>query len=120
MFRRLLGITAASLVLAVSAQAQQPAPAMTPVQLAYIKAETKKANDNFIKQVAKLAGATEAQVRRALPDEKRITERIPRLIAALEKDLKQALSDEQKTAIQAAEDERKKMISDAQQEAGKK
>ncbi len=118
MFRRLIPLCAAVLLFAATPLAAQPAP--TPAQLAFVKAETKKASDQFVKQVAKASGATEPQVRRALPNEKRITERIPRLISALEKDLKRALTDEQKAAIQSAEDERKKAISDAQQAASGK
>lgn len=113
----LLAAVSAAPVLAQSPGAQQ---ALTPVQLAYLKAETKKANDSFVKQVAKTTGTTEAQVRRALPDEKRITDRLSRLISALEKDLKRPLTDEEKSSITAAEDERKKALAGLPQAAAKK
>lgn len=107
------------LVSAAHAQAPQ-AGAYTPVQLAYIKAETKKANDQFVKDVAKIAGTTEAQVKRALPDEKRITDRTARLIDALEQVIKSPLTDEQKAAIQQAEDARRKALAEATESARSK
>ena len=126
MFRAFKKIAAAGILLAAvsaaPALAQPPSAqqALTPVQLAYLKAETKKANDSFVKQVAKTTGTTEAQVRRALPDEKRITDRLLRLISALEKDLKRPLTDEEKAAITIAEDERKKALAELPQAAAKK
>jgi flagellar motility protein MotE (MotC chaperone) len=100
--------------------AQQAPAARTPVQLAYLKSETKKANEAFIKQVAKATGAGESLVRRALPDEKRITDRLARLVSALEKDLKRPLTEDEKSAIAAAEDVRKKAISEAELAAASK
>ena len=126
MFRAFKKIAAAGILLAVVSTApvlaQPPSAqqAVTPVQLAYLKAETKKANDSFVKQVAKATGTTEAQVRRALPDEKRITDRLLRLISALEKDLKRPLTDEEKASITAAEDERKKALAELPLAAAKK
>ena len=126
MLRRLIKTKVASLMLAAfcaSTALAQQAPtsqAFTPVQLAFLKAETKKANDAFVKQAAQAAGVSEAQVSRALPDEKRITDRMVRLISALEKDLRRPLTDEQKAAITSAEDARKKALSDAQTAARKK
>lgn len=103
-----------------SAPANAATPALSPVQLAFLKAETKKANDLFVQRVAKIARASEAQVARALPDEKRITDRIARLISALEKDLKRTLSDDDKAAIAAAEEERKESLIAAREAAKKK
>jgi len=118
--RMLLGLGLAwALTLPAAAQAPKPV-VLTPVQAAYLKTETKKANEAFIKQVAKTAGASEPQVRRALPDEKRITDRMARLVSALEQDLKRSLSEEEKATISAAEEARKKSINDAQTEALRK
>lgn len=110
---------AVALLLAAHLPAQaQPLPAAhTPAQLAYIKSETRKANDHFVKQVAKITGATEPAVRRALPDEKRITDRVTRLVSALEKDLQKPLDEGQKAAIVAAEDERRVAVTAAQKNA---
>jgi hypothetical protein len=92
-------------------------PALTPVQLAFVKAETKKADDLFVQRVAIALRVDAARVREALPSEKRITDRMARLISALEKDLKRTLTDEEKAAITSAEDERKKAIANAQRSA---
>lgn len=103
---------AAGAALAQTSAAPPPA-VLTPAQLAFVKAETKKANDLFVQRVVRITGATEAQVRRALPDEKRITDRTARLISALEHDLKRTLSEEQKAAILAAEDDRRQALATA-------
>ncbi len=73
--------------------------ALSPSQAAFLKAESRRIEDNFVARVAAIARTEPERVRRALPDERRITVAVPRLIAALERDLGAPLSDEQKAAI---------------------
>jgi flagellar motility protein MotE (MotC chaperone) len=109
-----------SLALAYGLAPAQPTAPLSPAELAFVKAETQKANQAFIKKVADALKVPQAQVGRALPDEKRITDRIARLIEALEKDMKRALTEEEKAAIQAADEERKKSIAKARGGAAQK
>ncbi len=112
---RMLGplAVAASLALfALPAPAQPGAPggALSPSQAAYMQAENRRIEDWFVANVARIAETTPERVRRAMPDERRITVAVSRLITALEMDLGRPLSEEQKTAIVAADDERKQAL----------
>ena len=89
-----------------SVQAQQ----LTPAQMAFIKAETRKADEVFVKTVADIVGARSSVVTKALPDPARIADPVVRLIAGLERSLGKTLNDEQKTAIQAADLDRQKHV----------
>jgi hypothetical protein len=99
------------------ARAAGPAP-LNPAQTAYLKAESRRIEDRFVADVARIAGASPTRVRRAMPDERRITGAASRLISALEMDLG-ALSEAQKAAIVNADLERKQALSQARASASR-
>ncbi|WP_018607366.1 hypothetical protein [Uliginosibacterium gangwonense] len=78
---------------------------LTPAQTAMLKREQVKAEDQYVSQVAKIAGVRQRTVRQAIPDHARITDPVARVISALEHTLGEPLSDEQKDAIRAADAE---------------
>ncbi|HRQ58516.1 MAG TPA: hypothetical protein PLN31_13960 [Azoarcus taiwanensis] len=101
----------AVLVAGALALAPLPAPAqqqvLSPSQAAFLKAENRRIEDYFVLQVSRIVGIQPEQVRRAMPDERRITVAVSRLISALEMDLGRPLTDEQTAAIIAADEERR-------------
>lgn len=97
--------------LAPAAFAQPPgAGALSPSQAAYMQAENRRIEDHFVSKVARITGTTPQRVRKALPDERRITAGVSRLVTALEMDLGQTLGEEQKAAIVTADEERKQAL----------
>lgn len=93
---------------------------LTPAQAAILKRDVQKAQDHYVRQVAKVAGVREVQVRQALPDRARITDPASRVIAALEHQQGRALSEEQKVSIRAAETEFSAAVQDAEKNAHRK
>jgi hypothetical protein len=89
-----------------SAQAQQ----LTPAQMAYYRTETRKADDAFAKDVAKIVDVRTSVVTKLMPERGRIADPVARLISALERNLGKPLSDEQKAAIQTADVDRQKYV----------
>lgn len=87
------------------ATAQQQA--LSPSQAAFLKAENRRIEDYFVLQVSRIVGIQPERVRRAMPDERRITVAVSRLISALEMDLGRSLTEEQTAAIVAADEERR-------------
>lgn len=104
-----------ALLIAAPLAAQQ----LTPAQAAYVKAETRKADDIYVTEVAKIVGIKRADVVRALPAKGRITDPVARLFAALEHQLGKPLDDAQKEAITAAETKRHERIAQVNLEAAK-
>ncbi|MDB5799271.1 MAG: hypothetical protein JWL63_210 [Rhodocyclales bacterium] len=94
-------------------QAQQ----LTPAQMAYLKAETRKADEAFVKDVAGIVGVRSAVIAKEMPEHGRIADPVARLVAGLERSLGKPLSDDQKTAIRAADTERLKAIERANKSA---
>lgn len=78
-------------------------PVLSPSQAAFVQAESRRIEDYFVRQVAHIVDIEPARVRRAMPDERRITVAVSRLIAALELDLGQPLGEAQIDAIVAAD-----------------
>lgn len=101
----------AVLVAGALALAPLPAPAqqqvLSPSQAAFLKAENRRIEDYFVLKVSRIVGIQPEQVRRAMPDERRITVAVSRLISALEMDLGRPLTEEQTAAIIAADEERR-------------
>lgn len=87
-------------------QAQQ----LTPAQIAYVKAETRKADEAYIKEVAGIVNLRTSAVAKVMPERSRIADPVARLIAGLEQSIGKALSDDQKAAIQEADLQRQKQI----------
>ena len=84
--------------------------ARSPSQDAYLTAEQRRIEDYYVIRVARITGVGESQVRAAMPDEKRITATVGRLLEVLEKHLGRALSDAQRAEIMAVDAERKQAL----------
>ena len=99
--------------------AQQPAgqPSMNPAQAAFLTAASRRIEDHFVSEVARITGTTPAHVRKAMPDERRITSAASRLISALEIDLGAPLSAEQQAEILEADQARKQSLAKAREAA---
>ncbi len=85
-------------------------PTLTPAQAAYVKAESRGVEDRFVAEVAGVVGVSVERVRSAMPDERRITVAVERLMAALEKDLGRPLDAAQEAAIRAADERRRREL----------
>lgn len=94
--------------------AAPPAPAvvLTPVQMAFLQAETRRIDETFIQKLMTISGATREQAARAIPAKGRLTERMARIYSSLEYDLKVQLTPEQKALMFAADEERKQALKD--------
>jgi hypothetical protein len=106
-----LSLPPAAVVLAAPPAAPQSL-VLTPVQAAFMHAETRRIEEAFIQTVMGIAGASRDQVLRAIPAKGRLTDRLPRIYSSLERDLKVTLSDEQKARVFAADGERKQALKD--------
>jgi hypothetical protein len=95
-------------------------PALTPAQSAWLGVEIRRANDLFVKRVVAITSMPPDTVRQAIPAEGRITDPAARTVSAIEKFGGKPLGDEQKTAVRAAEEDRRQMIATARAQAGKK
>ncbi|WP_332671555.1 hypothetical protein [Aromatoleum sp.] len=98
----------------------QPAgrAAMNPAETAFVAAASRRIEDHFVAEVARITGTTPRQVRKAMPDEHRITSTAMRLIAALEVELGTPLSAEQQAEILEADRMRKQALAQAREAAG--
>lgn len=80
---------------------------LNPAQAAYLTAENRRIEDRFVAQVAAIAKTSPERVRAAMPDERRITTTVSRLVMALEQDLGRPLDASQRAAIIDADEARK-------------
>ncbi|NMG76813.1 hypothetical protein GPA25_18835 [Aromatoleum diolicum] len=92
-------------------------PSMNPAQAAFVAAASRRIEDHFVSEVARITGTSPARVRKAMPDERRITSAASRLISALEVDLGAPLSAEQQAAILDADQARKLSLAKAREAA---
>jgi len=113
----LLLALALPLAAAPDARAAGPTP-LSPAQTAYLKAEGRRIDERFVADVARITGASPTRVRRAMPDERRITGAASRLISALEMDVG-ALSEAQRAAIVNADLARKEALIRARESAAR-
>ncbi len=93
---------------------------LSPSQAAFLKAENRRIEDHFVARVARIVGSRPAQVRQAMPDERRITVTVERLISALEHDLGRSLTDAEKEAIATADDERRQSLARVREGASRR
>lgn len=107
----LLGLSAFPAAAAPAVPAGAPM-VLTPVQAAFVQAETRRIEEGFLQKVMSITGASREQVLRAIPAKGRLTDRLARIFSSLERDLKGPLSDEQKALIFAADGERKQSLRD--------
>ena len=106
---------AALALIASFALAAGPLP--TPAGAAYLKAERVRIERDFVAQVARIAGVSEAAVRGSMPHAQRITDTGRRVIASLEQQRGAPLSAQQRAAIEAADAQREAALVNARDEA---
>ncbi|MEZ5626505.1 MAG: hypothetical protein R3E34_03120 [Rhodocyclaceae bacterium] len=106
------------MVLSAPVQAAEPMP--SPAGAAHLKAERGRIERVFVDEVAGIAGATSAQVRRGMPSGPRITDTGRRVIESLEHQTGRPLSDDQRAAIQAADARRQAALARARAEAARR
>ena len=117
-FARILLLTVLVLLGAGAMAAETPADVpFTPAQAAYFKAESRKADDRFVRDVAKITGSSEAQVRKAMPPDGRIVNPAVRVVTTLEHQRGADFSEQVRSAVDAAEAERRKAIAVAREAA---
>lgn len=101
----ILAILFAAFMLSAAPAHAQPMQ-LTPAQTAWLNAQMRKADEGFVKSVARIADVKRAIVENVRPAPSRITDPAERVIAGLELTTGKPLSDEQKAAIRAADIER--------------
>ena len=116
---RIPSILLLSGMLAIFSPVPGYAQQLTPAQMAYVKAETRKADHTFAVDVAKIVGVKPSDVTRAMPAKGRITDPAARVIAALEHQLGKPLDEAQKAAIIAADKQRRDHIMKVNADAAK-
>lgn len=114
------GLVVLTLGACVPAAVAAPAVLLTPVQMAFMQAETRRIDETFIQKLMTVSGATREQVLRAIPAKGRLTERMARIYSSLENDLKVQLTPEQKALMFAADEERKQALKDLPAQAATK
>lgn len=114
-----LTLSLAGAVVAAPPAAPQPL-VLTPVQSAFLHAETRRIEEVFVHKVMVITGASREQVLRAIPAKGRLTDRLSRIYSSLERDLSVLLSDEQKALVFAADGERKQALKDLPAQAAAK
>ncbi len=108
--RRLAAVLLLALALSVGGTAADEP--LNPAQTAYLRAESRRIEERFVADVARIAETSPTRVRRAMPDERRITGAASRLISALEMEIGE-LSAAQKAAIVNADIARKDALARA-------
>ena len=116
------GFVAATLCCSLQASVAAPPPAvlLTPVQMAFMQAETRRIEETFVQKAMSVSGASREQVLRAIPAKGRLIDRLARIYSSLERDLKMPLTPEQKALIFAADEERKQALKDLPAQAAGK
>ncbi|WP_374340503.1 hypothetical protein [Methyloversatilis sp.] len=97
-----------------------PAHAQTPAQTGFLKAETRRIDEQFVLRVVGITKLPADQVRAAMPAEGRITEPSARVVAGIEKQMGEPLTDAQKQAIAQADEERRSALAAARAAAKNK
>lgn len=89
----------------------------TPAQVAYLNAETKKAQGRFAQQVSAISGVSSDKILKMMPTDWRAGDPRFAVIPALEKERNARLSDEQRQQITVFDREMKNAIEKARLEA---
>lgn len=97
-----------------------PAHAQTPAQTAFLKAETRRIDEQFVRRVVAITRLPVEQIWAAMPAEGRITEPSARVAAGIEKQSGEPLTEEQKHAIAQADEERRSALAAARAAAKNK
>jgi hypothetical protein len=92
----------------------------TPVQAAFLKAETRKIDDHYLQRLADISSVPIADVKAAIPLEGRLTDEVARSVAALEKLRGEPMSAAQKQSVASAEKERRNALAAARSAAARK
>ncbi len=116
LFYRLILVVAAFAATARAAEVPPEAP-LTPAQAAFFKAEARKADDRFVRDVARITGSSEASIRKAMPAEGRISNPAVRVVTTLEHQRGAEFPEAIRAQVDAAEAERRKAVAAARQAA---
>lgn len=94
-----------------------PEAPFTPAQAAFFKAETRKADDRFVREVARITGSSEASIRKVMPAEGRIANPAVRIVTTLEHQRGAEFPEAIRAQVDAAEAERRKAVASAREAA---
>lgn len=110
----------AALLLCASLPAAAEDRVYTPAQAAYLKGEIRKAQERFVEKAAALSGVPQARIRDWMPTDGRDVPPKVSILPALARERGKPLSDEERAAILAADQERYQAIEQAKQAAPQK
>ncbi|MGB0126267.1 MAG: hypothetical protein WBP72_01425 [Rhodocyclaceae bacterium] len=111
---------AAVIAVAFVATAQAEERISRPAQAAYLQGEIRKAQQAFVARVAALSGVPEARIREWVPTDGRDVPPKVSILPALQRERAAPFTEEERQAINAAEQERFDAIARARHEALKK
>jgi len=113
---------AAVLACCMQAQAQgQPAKdAYTPAQAAYLKGEIRKAQQRFVATASAISGVPQSKIKEWMATDGRDVPPKVNIIPALQRERGKPLSEEERAAILAADQERYETIEAAKRDAARK
>jgi hypothetical protein len=118
MLRTTIATTLLALAAALPAAAQERI--YTPPQAAYLKGEIRKAQERFVDRAAGISGVPQARIRDWMPTDGRDVPPKVSILPALARERGKPLSDEERAAILAADQERFQAIEQAKQAALRK
>lgn len=110
-------IAGALLAVALAFPAAAAERIYTPTQAAYLKAEIRKAQERFVEKAASISGVPQARIRDWMPTDGRDVPPKVSILPALARERGKPLSDEERSAILAADQERYQAIEQAKQTA---
>jgi hypothetical protein len=91
-----------------------------PAQAAYLQGEIRKAQQAFVARIATVSGVPESRIREWVPTDGRDVPPKLNILPALQRERSKPFTDEERQAINAAEQDRFDAIARARQEALKK
>jgi hypothetical protein len=118
MLRTLVAASLLALAAALAAAAQERI--YTPTQAAYLKAEIRKAQERFVDKAAAVSGVPPARIRDWMPTDGRDVPPKVSILPALARERGKPLTEEERAAILAADQERFQAIEQAKQTAQQK
>lgn len=92
----------------------------TPAQAAYLKGEIRKAQERFVEKVAAISGVQPSRIKQWVPTDGRDVPPKMNIVPALQRERGKPLSDEERSRIVAADQERYEAIEQARQSALKR
>jgi len=111
---------AAVLACSVPAQAQTAKDAYTPAQAAYLKGEIRKAQQRFVATASAISGVPQSKIKEWMPTDGRDVPPKVNILPALQRERGKPLSEQERAAILAADQERYETIEEAKRYAARK